>query len=157
MRKDDKRMFPLFVDLTGKHVLVAGAGNIAMRRIKTLMEFGVMLTVVAPHISDTVAALADGERIRLEEREYREEDISSMSLVVAATDSNEVNEQIWKDCKARGIPVNVCSDKDLCDFHFPGVIIKDELTVGINASGKNHRKAKRARVEIENFLQGVNL
>lgn len=157
MTKNDKRLFPLFVDLTGKQVLVAGAGNIASRRIKTLMEFGVRLTVVAPDISDTVAVLADEENIRLVKREYEEADIGGMCLVVAATDNHEVNEQIWKDCKEHGIPVNVCSDASLCDFHFPGVIIKDELTVGINASGKNHRKAKRARVEIENFLQGVNL
>lgn len=157
MKKDENRMFPLFVDLHEKPVLVVGAGHIAGRRIQTLMRFGAKLSVVAPEISSEIVSLADSGGICLIKKKYECSDILGMKLVLAATDNRELNAQIGMDCRAQGIPVNVCSDRELCDFHFPGIVLEEELTVGINASGRNHHKAKEARIAIENFLQEAKL
>ena len=54
-----------------------------------------------------------------------------------------------------GIYVNVASDRDQCDFYFPGIYMQDELVVGITASGLNHKKARRIREEIQKALEKV--
>ena len=41
-------------------------------------------------------------------------------IVIAATDREQVNNEIYSVCKCMGIPVNVISDKQKCDFLFSG-------------------------------------
>lgn len=154
MRNKSERLFPMFVDISDWSILVVGAGKIAQRRIETLLQFALSITVVAPECSETVRQWAQEGRICLKTRAYVLEDLDGMHMVCAATSQNAVNEEIGQECRKRGIPVNVCSDQTLCDFHFPGVVLREELTIGINASGKNHKKAKEARIAIEKCMQG---
>ena len=76
-----------------------------------------------------------------------------MDLVLAATNDRKLNSRIGELCREQGIPVNVCSRKEDCDFFFPSVIQKGDLVIGINASGKNHSLVKRTRQEMEEFLR----
>ena len=82
--------FPLYVDITGKHILVVGAGNIALRRIQTLLKFHTDITVTAPEIHPEISALAD--HISVIQREYRTEDLAGRDIVLACTDSGEANQ-----------------------------------------------------------------
>lgn len=75
------------------------------------------------------------------------------ALVLAATDDRALNRQIACACRERGIPVNVSSEKEECDFYFPSVIQKDGVVIGINASGRDHALVKRTRIELEEFLK----
>ena len=154
MKSSQKRLFPMFVDISEWKILVVGAGKIAQRRIETILQFVSSITVVAPECSETVRQWAQEGRICLKTRAYVLEDLDGMHMVCAATSQNAVNEEIGQECRKRGIPVNVCNNQMLCDFHFPGVVLREELTIGINASGKNHRKAKEARIAIEKCMQG---
>lgn len=150
--KKRNRMFPLFVDLTEKKVLVVGAGTIASRRIETLLAFCDRLVVVAPQAGEKVRRYGRDGRLTLLEKRFAPEDLDGCFLVLAATDDRALNEEIYRECHRRGIWANDCSDKRFCDFHFPGIVCSGELTVGINASGSNHRRAKEARVMIERSL-----
>ena len=49
--------FPLFVDIKGKDVLVAGGGAVAARRVESLLSFGARVTVVAPEIDGKIETL----------------------------------------------------------------------------------------------------
>lgn len=157
MKSSQKRLFPMFVDLSEWKILVVGAGKIAQRRIETLLQFVSAITVVAPECSEKIRQWEQEGQICLETRAYVSEDLDGMHMVCAATSQNALNEEIGQECRKRGILVNVCSDQTLCDFHFPGVVLREELTVGINASGKNHRKAKEARIAIEKCMQGLHV
>ena len=152
MRSSQKRLFPMFVDISEWKILVVGAGKIAQRRIETLLQFASSITVIAPECSEKIRQWAQEGRICLKTRAYAPQDLEGMRIVCAATNQNALNEKIGQECRKRGILVNVCSDQTLCDFHFPGVVLKEELTIGINASGKNHRKAKEARIAIEKCM-----
>ena len=46
----DNNFFPVFLDLTGRKVLVYGAGNIAARRVELLLRFGAEITIIAPEV-----------------------------------------------------------------------------------------------------------
>ena len=141
--------FPLFVDLSEKKIVVIGAGNIAARRIKTLTQFTRQIKVVAPAIHPSIKELAEEFSLILERKLYEREDIYSADIVIAATDDAKLNEEIHSVCKCLGILVNVISDRNKCDFHFPGVIKREQLVIGVNAGGKNHKLAKEIREKIE--------
>lgn len=148
------RYFPLFVNLAGRRVVVYGAGNIGSRRIRSLLEFGCSLTVVAPEASGEVKKLSEESKLLWEQAEYRPGHIpEDACLVLAATNSREVNARIGAECKRKQIPVNVSSDKSLCDFYFPGLAIKGDLVAGVTAGGEDHKKAGRAAEEIRRVFK----
>ena len=76
-------------------------------------------------------------------------------MVIAATSEWKINDEIYRICKQEGIYVNVVSDKEKCDFYFPGIFMQDDLVVGITASGLDHKKARRLREEIEKALEKI--
>lgn len=153
-----RRKFPLFMDLGTWRILTVGGGSIALRRVQTLLEFGPgQLVVVAKQLDPAFEKWRSFPNVAFCERGYTEEDLENCQMVLAATDDKELNKRIAKACKSRGILVNVASDQDMCDFHFPGIAIKGPITVGINAAGLDHRLAKRTREQIQAFLEGESV
>ena len=147
--------FPLFVDLSAKHVVVVGAGRIAARRVSVLAQFTPHITVIAPGIHPDIEALALAGRLILVRKGYAPTDISGADLVLAATDDAGLNELICDDCRLRNIPVNVSSDKALCDFYFPGIVRQDNVVVGVTASGADHVFARRVTDAVRDALENV--
>ena len=135
------KKFPLFIDLTEKKVVVYGAGVIASRRVETLLASS--LTVFAPEASERVQRAAEEGYLVWKREAYQEGTIPADAfMVLAATNDAWVNTQIWKECREKHILVNVCSDRNLCDFQFPGIASRGDLVIGINAGGQDHHLAK---------------
>lgn len=145
----EKPYFPMFIDLTGKKILVAGGGRIALRRVRTLLKFGADIHVTAPVLCEEMELLEKQRKITADRRDYRPEDINGMQIVLAATDDRNVNRKIWADCRGAGIMVNTADDRNLCDFYFPSVVMTDDAVIGIGGSGSNHNKVKEMRMKIE--------
>ena len=143
--------FPMFVDLTGKRVLVVGAGRIAARRAGTLTRFCDHVTVVAPSVHPDI----EGMDVTLCRRCYESADLDGIDLVVAATDDPALNAEIARACRDRGIPVNVASDQRRCDFYFPGVAIQGDVVAGVTASGADHRLARCATEIVREALEDI--
>ena len=148
----DRPYFPLFVDLSGKDILFVGGGSIAARRIGVLQPFVEEITVVAPEADGRILELTESGFVNWIMREFDEGDLEGRDIVFAATDDKELNAEIAAKCRERGIIVNVSSDKELCDFYFPGIVRQGETVIGVNASGKDHKKARRVRERIEEIL-----
>lgn len=147
------RVFPLFVSLENKKILVVGAGNIAARRIKALLPFEAEIVVVAPEIRKECRFCAEEKRIRVIHRKYQSQDLEEVYLVLACSDQEEVNEQVCEDAKKRGILVNRCDKKEDCDFYFPGIALKGDVVAGISAGGNDHALAKRVTEKVRDLFQ----
>ncbi len=153
MKSEEKKFFPLFTDLTEKKAVVFGAGEIASRRVRTLLSFIGELHVIAPEASLEILALAEEGKLTYQKKRYEREDLYDAQLVLAATDDRKVNDDIYSACKCLGILVNTASDQRKCDFHFPAVIEQDSVVIGINGGGKDHKRVKAVRQEIEEMFQ----
>lgn len=149
--------FPLFVDLTDREILVVGGGTVASRRIRVLTGFCGHITVIAPEISPEIARSispdSGGCGLTVFQRTFEPPDLDGRDLVLAATDDAGLNRRIAEMCRAKGIPVNDCSDQKFCDFQFASVVRDGDIVIGINASGKNHRLVKETRQSIERCLK----
>lgn len=153
--KSEKKMFPLFMDLTKRRCVVIGAGKIASRRVEALLPFIGEILVIAPKASPRILSLAGAGALAYWERSYEKGDLLGADLVLIATDNRAVNDEIYKDCKELGILVNTASDQQKCDFHFPAVIQKDSIVIGINGGGKDHKRVKQIRQELQEFLEDL--
>lgn len=153
--KNETGYFPLFMDISDKKIVVIGGGNIAARRVKVLSQFCRDLTVVAPRIHPDLLTLEEKGQIRVIRREYEREDIYDAWMVLAATDQHKLNEEIYSVAKCLGALVNVASNREKCDFHFPGIVKKNHFVVGLNASGMDHKGAARLKKRIEEAVEGA--
>ena len=151
----DYPFFPVFVDLSGKRILVFGAGKIAHRRISVLCQFTPELAVIAPDCLPEVEELAKEGRIRLIKKPYEESDLEGADFVLAATNDHAVNDLIYEACKKPNITVNVSTDRSKSDFYFPGIARKGNIVVGVTASGKDHAGAGRVSELMREMLEKI--
>lgn len=146
--------FPLFIDLSEKRILVVGAGNVALRRILVLLEFAASVYVVAPEALEQIEALASQGLVCWKKRPFMPEDLKDMDMVLAASNDSGINDEVARLCRIHKIMVNHGGDKAQCDFYFPGIVKKQNLVVGVTASGKNHKEAKNITEDISRLLKG---
>ena len=145
--------FPLFVNLKDRDVLVIGGGKIACRRIRTLFGFGCRICVVSPKLCDELQILYKEEKLVWKEKSYERTDLFERPVFVLSAAGREVDFQVVKDCRELGIPVNNASDKELCDFYFPGLARKEDLVAGVTASGTDHKKAAEFTAALRRLME----
>lgn len=146
--------FPLFVDLAGKEILVIGGGKIAARRAGTLSEFGCRITVVSPEICEKMQELFTEGKIRWKEEAYRKDILSEYQpFFVLAAAGKKVNALVVSDCRERKLPVNDASEKENCDFYFPGIIKERDAVVGVTSGGGDHKMAAALSEAVRKFIK----
>jgi len=64
----------------------------------------------------------------------------------------EVNKQVFDDCKNSGVPVNVVDNPQYCDFTFPAILNRGDLSVAVSTNGKAPFLAARLRVILEDIF-----
>lgn len=170
--------FPIFLNMEGKNIRVFGGGKIAARRVRALLQFGADVCVVAPEIAkelEDLAAISEKQKrpedlqqfsgkqiqperlaqhgqITLSYRKYQPGELTEEDFVFAATDNEQVNHAIFQECRHKEIPVNVSSDKEKCDFYFPGIVRDGDITIGIASGGKDHKKVAEVAARIREWL-----
>lgn len=145
-------LFPLFVDISDKHVVFVGGGAVALRRVRTLLPFVDDIKVYAPSFSPELEQFAADGAVELIRKSYHPSVLDGADIVLACTSDTSVNDAVWEECKKRNVLVNVSSDRFKCDFHFPGVVQRDNVVVGVNAGGKAHRRVKQLRARIDRLM-----
>jgi len=145
-------LFPAFIDLRNKEILVVGGGKVATRKVEKLLPFGGNITVVAPRVSPKLKTLAKKGRIRLKRRRFLTGDLKGKTLVVVAVDDIKLQKKIFNLCTKRGILCNSVDNLEYCNFIFPALTLRGELVVGISTSGKAPALSKALREWIDKNL-----
>ncbi|MDR1363282.1 MAG: precorrin-6A reductase [Spirochaetaceae bacterium] len=140
-----KQFFPVFQDITNKKFLIVGAGNVALRRLRTLMRFDCSIEIIAPEVGPAIKSIC-GERVVLREEEYTS--IDSADFVIAATNDRAVNKMTGEECKRKNIPVSVADCKEESTFYFPAIVDSENLTIGISSDGLDHKAVSAAAEKI---------
>ena len=143
------RYYPVFLDLQGRPVLVAGAGRIALRKTKALVDAGARVTVVAPESLPDF----DDLPLRLVRRPFRRSDLTGAVLVFAATDDRRVNHRIRLAAQARGIPANIADSAEECDFIVPARVERGDVHIAISTGGKSPRLSAELRRKLDEILR----
>ena len=128
--------------------MVAGAGNVALRKTRGLVEAGARVTVVAPACVPEFAELP----VRVLVRPFRESDLRGMALVFAATDRREVNRRIGAAARRRGILANIADAAEECDFVVPARVQRGRVQIAISTGGRNPRLSAELRRKLEVLL-----
>jgi len=136
--------------LRGREVLVVGAGKVALRKVKGLLEAGAKVTVVSPQCKEGFAGL----EVSLRRRRFRTSDVKDgTALVFAATDDRKVNHAVAKAAVRKRVPVNVADAPQECDFLVPARLRHGDVQIAISTGGRSPRVAKGLREKLEKALE----
>jgi precorrin-2 dehydrogenase / sirohydrochlorin ferrochelatase len=142
--------YPVNLDLRGKRCLVVGGGEVAERKIGSLLACGADVTVVSPDVTGGIRTEVENQKVEYRAKEFSPDDLEGVFLCIAATDDREVNTLVSRLAQESGILVNVVDDPDLCSFIVPAVVNRGDLQISISTSGKSPALAKRIRRDLEN-------
>lgn len=141
--------FPIFLKLRNQHCLVVGGGDVATRKVASLMAAGANVTLVATRVSSQLAAWVVERRITFTRRKFVSADLYGKRLVIAATSDSALNQQIFKEAEAICVLANVVDDPGACRFITPAIIDRSPLMIAVSSGGNAPVLSRLVRQKIE--------
>jgi siroheme synthase-like protein len=142
-------LFPVFLKLHQLHTLIVGGGNVGLEKLEAVLRSSpaAKVTLVAeeirrPEIQEIARHHANLEVIV---RPFAVADLDDKDVVILATDSRSLHEQIKVETRKRHLLTNVADTPDLCDFYLCSIVKKGDLKIGVSTNGKSPTLAKRMR------------
>jgi siroheme synthase-like protein len=142
-------VFPVFLKLEGRPVLVVGAGPVAAGKVRPLVDAGARVTVVAPDVVDEIAALAP--EIAIVRRTFESGDVDGVWYVVAAAPP-EVNRAVARAAEARCLFVNAVDDLESASAYAGAIVQKAGVTIAMSTDGEAPALAGLLREALEVLL-----
>ena len=127
--------FPIALHGERLTAVVIGGGSVATRKALALAEAGAQVRVVSPHVTPELAEAERVRRLSIVRESYRADQLGEATLVIAATDSREVNAQIAIDAHSRGKLVNITDFPDEGNFHTMALHRSGDVTIAVSAGG----------------------
>lgn len=131
------QLYPAWLNLKGQKVLLAGGGQVALRRATTLLSHRARLRVAAPEVLPLFERWEAEKRIQLFRRVFKESDLDGARLAFACTDDPQVNQQIVNSALSMGIWVESCTRAEGANVYPGGVIHSGPIALAISSMGKS--------------------
>jgi siroheme synthase-like protein len=142
-------LFPIFVKLESRLVVVIGGGSVAEGKIPSVLSAGARVRLVAPSITPQIAEWVRFGKIDWLPKKFEAADLNGAFLVIAATSAPGVNEAVFRVAEARGLLCNAVDDIEHCHFYYGAVVQRGDLQIAISTNGKSPALAQRLRKELE--------
>jgi precorrin-2 dehydrogenase / sirohydrochlorin ferrochelatase len=142
-------LYPAFLDLNDRLVLVVGGGRVAARKLASLLEAGALVRLVAPDLAPETLALAGSQRVEHLARAFETRDLEGVWLVISATDQPEVNREVAALARDKGVFANLVEQPELGSFLVPASLRRGNLTLAVSTGGASPAVARRLRQRLE--------
>lgn len=146
------KYFPVFLDLEGRNVVVAGGGEAAMQKLRLLLKTSAQISVYSEKFCEEFDALIASGRITAHRRAPKSTDVSGAALVYAASGHLHTDRSVAALARAAKVPVNAVDRPDISDFLTPAIVDRDPVTVAIGTEGAAPVLARHIKAQIEALL-----
>lgn len=146
-------IFPISLKLQQQSCLIVGGGHIAYRKAVLLAKAGAKVDVLAPEIDVNLLQL-----VQQSQGQYVQDVFSPSTalrhyrLVIAATDNNLVNQQVFVACEAENVLVNSVDDPPHCRFMVPAIIDRSPLVISVASNGTSPVLSRQIRTQLESTI-----
>ena len=141
------QLYPVFLKLSGKRVLIVGGGVVAAGKLDGLLAAGALVTVVAPEINEAI----ERPGVTVHRRRFKPADLDGAWWVVAAA-TPEVNRQVQAAAEPRQVFVNAVDDPAHATAYLGGVVRRDDVTIAISTGGRAPALAGLLREALDSWL-----
>ena len=143
---------PIFCQLRGRDCLLVGGGDVAERKARLLLDAGARVTVNALGFSPQFHVWADSQMLTLVQAPFTPALLDTCWLAIAATDDEDVNQQVSDAAEARRIFCNVVDAPQQASFIMPSIIDRSPLMVAVSSGGTSPVLARLLREKLESIL-----
>jgi siroheme synthase-like protein len=141
--------YPIFLKIQGKRCVVVGGGQVALRKVRMLIDCKARVTAIAPAFLPGFEQLVKNRALRLIQRSYKPGDLEHAVLVISATNEKGVNKRVAQDAKKQGVLVNVADDPERSGFIVPSFFKRGNLIIAVSTSGISPALARKIRTKLE--------
>lgn len=146
------RHYPVFLNLRGRRIVVSGAGETALAKLRLLMKTEASIHVFGASPEADVVALANQEKIILHNRTLHEGDVKGAVLFYAANDDETEDARVAAIGQNEGTLVNVVDNLEASEFITAALVDRDPVTIAIGTEGAAPVLARKIKAEIEAML-----
>ncbi len=143
------KYYPVCLNLSGQKCVVVGGGEVAQRKVQTLLKTGARVWLISPDATAALRQWAKAGELYYVSREYCSGDLGGAFLAIGATDDEAINRRVAEDAKTSGILVNIVDVPKLCNFIVPSIVVRGDLQLSISTGGKSPALAKKIRKQLE--------
>ncbi len=152
MKKDSRILsyYPIFLGISGKRCVVIGGGEVALRKVRALLEHEAEVKVISPDLCPELAQMAEKKIILVVQRVYDQGDLEGAFMAIAATSDGKINRKIAEEAREGEILVNVVDDPEHSDFIVPSYLRRGAITIAVATDGRSPALARKIRTRLEN-------
>jgi precorrin-2 dehydrogenase/sirohydrochlorin ferrochelatase len=152
MKRELPSYYPLFLNIRGRKCLVVGGGQVALRKVRALLDAGAVVGVVSPDLCPGLNTLAETGEIAAQKRPFRPGDLEGALITIAATDEDNINLEVAREAGGKGVLVNVVDDPANSDFIVPSCLRRGDVAIAISTAGRSPALARKIRSRLEKEL-----
>ncbi|MFV3129370.1 siroheme synthase CysG [Niveispirillum sp. KHB5.9] len=141
--------FPIFLDLRGRTVLLAGGGEAAASKARLLARAGADILLVAPSLCEEMAELLETGVIRRREKAFRPDLLDGAIIAIDGSGDPDLTDRIRSAAFSRNVPVNVVDVPEQCDFTVPAILDRSPVIVAVSTGGGAPALARNIRQRLE--------
>lgn len=141
-------LYPLFLNLRGRLCIVVGGNEIAEAKARELMDAGARVRLIAPAVTDQIAAWFRAGKLHWEPRPYESADLNDAFLIVSIAEP-ETNARVVEEAELRHTFCNAVDDVPHCNCYASAVVRRGPLQIAISTAGNSPALAQRLRKQLE--------
>ena len=139
--------YPMMVNIKNKRVSIFGGGKVSYRKSKKIIEYGGLVRVVSPSLIDDFNDIKNNIEYICDK--YKDDYLKDSLLVIAASNNNDINKKISRDCNNKNILCNVVDDISISDYIVPSSIKRGDLVISVSTGGKSPVLSSKIKNELE--------
>lgn len=143
---------PVFLDVTGKSVVVLGGGTAAARKAELALRAGANVSVIAPELSGDFREIRDNSCLTHITDPLQPSHLEDCAVAYGASDDEALDQELHKLAKAAGVLINVPDKPELCDFITPSIVDRAPLVIGISTAGAAPVVARMLKARLESTI-----
>jgi siroheme synthase-like protein len=149
-----RKAFPISWVTTDRRVMLIGGCDGDLCRLKTALEFDwAHIDVFVRECCETLCDTCPGrERVEVHTRLPKEADVEASDLILESTMCRALAETIHPWAKKHGVPICTMDKLDLCDFHYPALVLRGPMVISILTGGAAPAVSSRLRKELTAFV-----
>ena len=148
-KRDLPTYYPVFLNISGRKCVVIGGGQVALHKVKALLEHGANVEVISLDLCSELNQLAANREISVLQRSYRVGDLQDAVITVAATNNSDINREVVKEAQTKAVLINVVDDPESSDFIAPSYMRRGDVAIAISTAGRSPALARKIRTRLE--------
>jgi uroporphyrin-III C-methyltransferase / precorrin-2 dehydrogenase / sirohydrochlorin ferrochelatase len=146
------RHFPILLDTCGQTIIVSGAGECAVAKLRLLLKTEAHILVFGKQPENEVEQWANEGHLTLTKREIEAEDLNKALLLYAANDDAELDQAAAKLARKAGVKTLIVDNLEESEFITPAIVDRSPVTVAIGTEGTAPVLARKIKADVEAML-----